>query len=87
MPAWNPALPPQDIWKIVAYIESLGGTYPSTEFQAAIQGDRPGENVAPEVEPTTPPSAKSTSTKDAAEAPPPAAAPDPDVVPPPGTKK
>lgn len=27
MPAWGAALPPQEIWKLVAYIESLGGTY------------------------------------------------------------
>ena len=26
MPAWGAALPPQEIWKLVAYIESLGGT-------------------------------------------------------------
>lgn len=27
MPAWGSALPTQEIWKIVAYIQSLGGTY------------------------------------------------------------
>jgi surfactin synthase thioesterase subunit len=25
MPAWNPALPPEEIWKLVAYLQSLGG--------------------------------------------------------------
>ena len=29
MPAWNPALPPEEIWKLVAYVESLGGAYPA----------------------------------------------------------
>ena len=28
MPAWGSALPPQEIWKLVAYIESLGGAAP-----------------------------------------------------------
>jgi cytochrome c oxidase cbb3-type subunit 3 len=27
MPAWGSQLPPQEIWKLVAYIQSLGGTY------------------------------------------------------------
>jgi len=48
MPAWGDALPPEDIWKIVSYIESLGGTAPATGYQGALQGDRPGEQVAPE---------------------------------------
>ena len=52
MPAWNPALPPQTIWQLVAYIESLGGGYTAGQYAASIQGDRPGENVAPEVHPT-----------------------------------
>jgi cytochrome c oxidase cbb3-type subunit 3 len=50
MPAWNPALPPDDIWKLVAYIESLGGTFAAADYQAALQGDRPGDNMAPEVQ-------------------------------------
>ena len=49
MPAWNPALPPDDIWKLVAYIESLGGTFPANAYQAVLQGDRPGDNFPPEV--------------------------------------
>jgi len=28
MPAWGQRLPPEDIWRIVAYIESLGGAEP-----------------------------------------------------------
>ena len=52
MPAWNPALPPQEIWKIVAYIQSLGGSYSAAQYQASVQGDRVGDNVAPEVKAT-----------------------------------
>ncbi|MEJ8838831.1 c-type cytochrome [Ramlibacter sp. AN1133] len=49
MPAWNPALPPDDIWKLVAYIQSLGGTFPAEDYQAWLQGDRAGINFPPEV--------------------------------------
>lgn len=49
MPAWNPSLPAEEIWKLVAYIESLGGAYEASQTQAAMQGDRVGDNVAPEV--------------------------------------
>lgn len=52
MPAWNPALPPDEIWKLVAYIESLGGSYSAAQYEASIQGDRVGDNVAPEVKAT-----------------------------------
>lgn len=56
MPAWNPALPPDDIWKLVAYIESLGGTFAASDFQASVQGDRAGEVVSAEVKRTLAPS-------------------------------
>lgn len=52
MPAWNRSLPPEEIWKIVAYIESLGGSYSAAQYEASVQGDRVGDNVAPEVKPT-----------------------------------
>ena len=42
-------LPPQDIWKLVAYIQSLGGSYPAAQYQAWLQGDQHGDNVAAEV--------------------------------------
>ena len=66
MPAWNPALPPDEIWKLVTYIESLGGTFAASDFQASVQGDRSSDNVAPEVKPTIAPS----DTAPAASAPP-----------------
>ncbi len=49
MPAWGTALPPNDIWQLVAYIESLGGSFPANEFQAAAQGDRASDQMAPEL--------------------------------------
>ncbi len=49
MPAWGKALPPQSIWLIVAYIQSLGGAFPPKAYQHSLQGDRPGELVAPEL--------------------------------------
>jgi cytochrome c oxidase cbb3-type subunit III len=52
MPAWNPSLPPEEIWKLVAYIQSLGGAYQASQTEAAMQGDRVGDNVAPEVRQT-----------------------------------
>lgn len=52
MPAWNAALPPDEIWKLTAYIESLGGAFAPADYLASVQGDRRGENVAPEVTPT-----------------------------------
>ncbi|MEO6835458.1 MAG: c-type cytochrome [Candidatus Tumulicola sp.] len=86
MPAWNPALPPQDIWKLVAYIQSLGGSYPADQYQTWLQGDRPGENVPPAADPTpvSSPAASTPEPKDGA-AKPPSVAPTTDVTPPPGT--
>ena len=86
MPAWNPALPPQDIWKLVAYIQSLGGSYPAAQYQAALQGDHQGDNVAPEVAATLPPdhAASTPAAKDSATHAP-GVAPQADVAPAPGT--
>jgi cytochrome c oxidase cbb3-type subunit III len=39
MPAWGIAMPPQHIWQLVAYIQSLGGMIPPSRAQAAAQGD------------------------------------------------
>lgn len=49
MPAWGRALPPDSIWLLVAYIQSLGGSFPAEAYKASLQGDRPGELVAPEL--------------------------------------
>ncbi len=39
MPAWGRMLPPSEIWKIVAYIQSKGGTFPPSLADRARQGD------------------------------------------------
>lgn len=49
MPAWGKAMPPAEIWKIVAYIQSLGGSVPAGEFQRSLQGDASDTQAAPEV--------------------------------------
>jgi cytochrome c oxidase cbb3-type subunit 3 len=49
MPAWGAALSANDIWQLVAYIESLGGMFPPSDFQAAMQGDRAEDLIAPEL--------------------------------------
>jgi cytochrome c oxidase cbb3-type subunit III len=50
MPGWGVSLPPDDIWKLVAYIQSLGGTLSPKDYEHARQGDEPGEQVAPEAQ-------------------------------------
>ncbi|MGN6103277.1 MAG: c-type cytochrome [Devosia sp.] len=49
MPAWGTALPARDIWQLVAYVVSLGGAVDAKDYQPALQGDEPGELVAPEL--------------------------------------
>jgi cytochrome c oxidase cbb3-type subunit 3 len=49
MPAWNPALPPDEIWKLVAYVQSLGGTYPEGGVAASAQGDKTTTQYASQV--------------------------------------
>jgi cytochrome c oxidase cbb3-type subunit 3 len=39
MPAWGTALPPIEIWRLTAYIQSLGGTFPADRYQQAVEGD------------------------------------------------
>jgi len=58
MPAWNPALPPEDIWKLVAYVQSLGGSYPAGGLAASVQGDTPATTYPPEVQRVLPADAK-----------------------------
>jgi cytochrome c oxidase cbb3-type subunit 3 len=54
MPSWGRALPPDDIWKLVAYIESFGGSAAAKDYKHARQGDQPGEQTAPEALEQTP---------------------------------
>lgn len=50
MPAWGASLPPDQIWKLVAYLESLGGAAaPATHKMVQIAGAQPsttGEQAA-----------------------------------------
>lgn len=39
MPAWGRALTKDDIWKIVAYIQSKGGAFPASLANAGMQGN------------------------------------------------
>jgi len=39
MPAWQSMLPSDPIWDVVAYIQSLGGTFPANKFEAGLTGD------------------------------------------------
>ena len=39
MPAWGRSIPPAEIWKIVAYIQSKGGSYPGRLADRGRQGD------------------------------------------------
>lgn len=39
MPAWRHALSPNEIWQLVAYIQSKGGTVPAAQYGAGLSGD------------------------------------------------
>ncbi len=39
MPAWGRSIPPVEIWKVVAYIQAKGGTFPAGLADRARQGD------------------------------------------------
>jgi cytochrome c oxidase cbb3-type subunit 3 len=47
MPAWRNVLPPDEIWKLVAYIQSQGGATPAADYQAGEQGDLAAAPVRP----------------------------------------
>jgi cytochrome c oxidase cbb3-type subunit 3 len=50
MPSWKDKLTDDQIWKLVTYVESFGGTFPARFWQKAPQGDVEGENEAPEAQ-------------------------------------
>jgi len=50
MPSWGTALPPQEIWKIVAYLATLGGSYDAGLRHASLQGDHNITFTAPEIQ-------------------------------------
>jgi len=49
MPAWGRALPAQDIWKIVAYIQTLGGALTPQQYHSGLQGDHDVTSTAREL--------------------------------------
>lgn len=60
MPSWGTALPPQDIWRLVAYIESLGGAFAPPNEARTLQSDQTNEQVAPELKVTAHPTPENT---------------------------
>lgn len=47
MPSWGRTLPEAQIWSIVAYLQSLGGTYEAGQYNASLEGDTEKTLVAP----------------------------------------
>jgi len=47
MPAWRRALPPTDIWSLVSYIQSYGGSTAPADYQGGEQGDVAALPVTP----------------------------------------
>ena len=45
MPAWGRSIPPTEIWKVVAYIQSKGGTFPPSLADRGRQGDLGDEDT------------------------------------------
>jgi cytochrome c oxidase cbb3-type subunit III len=45
MPAWGRSIPPEYIWKVVAYIQSKGGSYPGRLADRGRQGDLGDEDT------------------------------------------
>lgn len=48
MPAWGARLPPDQIWKLVAYVESLGGAQPPATPQMTALGGPQASTTGPE---------------------------------------
>jgi mono/diheme cytochrome c family protein len=48
MPAWGRVLPAQDIWKLVAFVQSLGGAVAWNQYHRGLQGDHDVTSTAPE---------------------------------------
>ncbi len=49
MPAWGRRLPPQEIWRLTAYIESLGGALPPATQAMASDGGPQQSTTGPQV--------------------------------------
>jgi cytochrome c oxidase cbb3-type subunit 3 len=51
MPAWGNAIPATPIWQLVAYIQSLGGTFPPTPAGSPAQAVDQGQGAQPAQKP------------------------------------
>ena len=49
MPAWGGHLPPEQIWRLVAYIESLGGARPPATAKMVALGGGQTSTTGPQV--------------------------------------
>lgn len=47
MPAWSNTMPPDEIWRLVAYIQSQGGMIAASDYQSGLQGDYPARGTNP----------------------------------------
>jgi mono/diheme cytochrome c family protein len=45
MPSWGRALPADQLWRLTAYVSSLGGGVPPAQAEAALHGDTAGRTV------------------------------------------
>lgn len=45
MPAWRNLLTDDQIWQIVAYIQTYGGVSTASDYRSALQGDEPTRNA------------------------------------------
>jgi mono/diheme cytochrome c family protein len=57
MPSWRYGLSTEEIWALVAYIQSMGGTVPASKYEAGLNGD-----VARPTRPAPPPPPPDQST-------------------------
>lgn len=48
MPAWGGSLPPDQVWKLVAYVESLGGALPPATAKTAALGASQPSGTGPQ---------------------------------------
>ena len=47
MPSWGRTIPEAQIWSIVAYLQTLGGTYEPGQYNASLDGDTEKTQLAP----------------------------------------
>lgn len=65
MPSWRHALSTDQIWQLVAFIQSKGGTVPADQYAAGLNGDAtsPTKQTPPPPPPDPPPPGSGASQK------------------------